>query len=344
MRYLAFCPIAYGFDIMRPLQAEARRRGQDFAWFTLDGLHEALAPDERRVASLEDALAFAPDAVFSPVHWVPHQLPGAKVQVFHGFDLDKHGRDDHFRLRGGFDLLLTQGPSTTTRFAQMAEQLGYFEVVETGWAKLDPLFDPAVAARPVPAGKPVILYASTFSRRVNSIAEMLPALQPLMRSGRYHWLLSTHPKTDPSLVEQLRDAARLPGVEFVREEPLIPVLKAADVMLCDTSSIVYEFLLQEKPAITLRNLYPGPHLIDMASPTELPQALEQALAPSPALREAITTFGQHIHPARDAGAAARSLDAVARHLAEFSPRRPKPLGWWRRRSNTRKLQRGLRGN
>ena len=133
MRYLAFAPLAYALDIMRPLQAEALRRGDEFAWLAFGDVRENLRADEMQLDQ-DQAMAYQPDAIFSPVDWVPYWLPGIKVMVFHGFDTNKRNDDVHFRIRGWYDLFLTQGPSTTKRFAQLAQQHGYFDAQQTGWA------------------------------------------------------------------------------------------------------------------------------------------------------------------------------------------------------------------
>ena len=113
----------------------------------------------RPVAHARAAVALRPRAVFSAANWVPTFVSGAKVQVFHGFNVEK--RDEargHFRVRGLFDLYCTQGPATTARFSELAAREGHFKVVETGWPKLDPVFrgeDPLAPRDLIPMHPPV---------------------------------------------------------------------------------------------------------------------------------------------------------------------------------------------
>ena len=46
----------------------------------------------------------------------------------------------------------------------------------------------------------------------------------------------------------------------------MPLLQRADAMLCDSSSIILEFMFLDKPVVTFRNSHPGPHLIDVDRP------------------------------------------------------------------------------
>ena len=71
---------------------------------------------------------------------------------------------------------------------------------------------------------------------------------------------------------------------------MLPFLRAADVMLCDTSSIAFEFLLLHKPVVTFRNWKPGPHLIDVQDEERVGGALERALEYPSDLVKSITKF------------------------------------------------------
>ena len=63
-------------------------------------------------------------------------------------------------------------------------------------------------------------------------------------------------------VEQYK-ALQNDNLTFVETDNVLPLLQAADVMLCDTSSILLMFILQRKPVVTFCNQAPGEHLIDV---------------------------------------------------------------------------------
>ncbi|MEP6881489.1 MAG: CDP-glycerol glycerophosphotransferase, partial [Dokdonella sp.] len=116
-RYLLFATNLYALPILRPIAQAVVASGGEVAWFVVRSLAAYMEPNERLLRDLDQVEAFAPRAVFSASNWVPYFFPGIKVQVFHGFSVDKRSPErGHFRVRGLFDLYCTQGPSTTLPF------------------------------------------------------------------------------------------------------------------------------------------------------------------------------------------------------------------------------------
>ena len=161
MKFLLYISYSYGFPIVRPLQAEILKRGFEVKWFVeIEESKKKLEAGEVLLNTVDEVLAYKPDAVLVAANEVPHFFPGIKVQLFHGFSVNKRSKDKgHFRIRGLFDLYCTQGPSTTKRFKKLAKQHGHFKVVQTGWPKVDILF-PSEEKK---AANPTIFLASTFN-------------------------------------------------------------------------------------------------------------------------------------------------------------------------------------
>jgi hypothetical protein len=311
-RYLLYGNHLYILAILRPLQDAIRKKGGVVAWFVPDELAPYLTPDERRLNSVDDVMAYDPAAVLVPGNVVPDFFPGIKVEVFHGFNARKRpAKRGHYRIRGFFDLYCTQGPDTTRNFRTLAEQHGFFDVVETGWPKMDPLFP--LDIDPVRNDPPVVLLTSTFTPRLSAAKPLLEIVRRLSATGNYRWWVHFHPKMDPFVVEAYRGMEG-ENLELVETDNVIPYLQKADVMVSDTSSIVSEFLLQHKPVITLRNRRPGSHLIDIPEPEQLSHALQLALKPSDALMAAIRTYTDEIHPYRDGRSSERVLAAVDKFI------------------------------
>ena len=278
---LLFAAELYALPILRPLAAAAERAGLRTAWLVPEVLAAHLRRDERRLRSARTTQRFAASAVFSAANWVPASIPGAKVQVFHGFNAQKRPNErGHFRLRGFFDLYCTQGPATTAPFEALAREHGYFAVAQTGWPKLDPLFAaPAAAARALRPddGRPVVLYAATFTQSLTSAPAMLNTLRELTARGDRHWLLTLHPKSEPALLAQYR-ALEGPHAKVLAADRLLDMLHAADVLVSDTSSVIDEFAVQRRPVVTLRNRQPRPFMLDVPWPADVDAAIDHGAA------------------------------------------------------------------
>ncbi len=312
--YLLFATERYALPILQPLADALQAAGHGVHAWLVDGAAGARLDAPVRSVGLREAVALKPRAVFSAANWVPTFLSGPKVQLFHGFNVEK--RDDargHFRVRGLFDLYCTPGPATTAPFRALAARHPHFAVVETGWPKLDPLFRDdrgASAALRAPAqGRPTVLFVSTFPERLSAAPHLFDAIAAEVARGDRYWLLTLHPKCAPALFDRYRSLAG-PNAAFVETEQLMAAQRAADVLVADTTSVVSEFVVQHKPVVTFRNRAPKPHMLDFDDPSALPALLAQAFAPSASLRQALADYADAIHPYRDGHASERVIAAT----------------------------------
>ena len=62
--YLFFVSVAYSYPILRPLQDEIRRRGDEVAWFVEPDCTVLLDQDERWLQSVQEVMDYQPIAVF----------------------------------------------------------------------------------------------------------------------------------------------------------------------------------------------------------------------------------------------------------------------------------------
>ena len=338
-RYLFFASLSYSFSILRPLQEEIRRRGGEAAWFLEPTCEDWLSADERRLHTIEEVMAYDPIAVFAPGNHVYDFFPGVKVQVFHGYAMNKRADriDDHFTIRGWFDIYCTQGPSSTPYFRELEKKHGFFKVYETGWPKVDPFF---TAPPEAPRERPAILYAPTFSRHITSAPALHDTIEEMVRTRPWDWIVTFHPKLDDQeLIARYRALAeKYPHVSFHRSNDGLPTFRKIDAMLCDSSSIIVEVEMLDKPVVTFCNTTPGPYLIDVLHPQEVAPALERALSRPPELLAAMQAYTAHHEAHRDGHNSARVLDAVDDFIAHYRGKiKPKPLNLIRKVKIRRKL-------
>lgn len=334
--YLLFCTKLYSLDILRPLGRAAAERGFQVAWFTTVG-KEYLREGERVLDTAQQVLDWKPDVVLVPGNWVPPFFPGIKVQVFHGFPVEKPPADRNFRIRGVFDLYCTQGPTSTGPFSKLAEKHGYFRVQETGWSKVDPLFQEEPAPLALEGDRPIVLFGSTFTERMTAAPHLIDAIARMAAEGRWQWLVTLHPKLPAALIDRYR-ALEGPSLRFIETPDLLPAMKAADVMLCDTSSISTEFMLQHRPLVTFRGVNPGEHQVDVLEVDEVEGALASALEGSDGRESKVRHFVSQMHPYRDGRSSERAIEACEGFLREGrTGLKRKPLSLLRKWRARRKL-------
>lgn len=342
--YLLFAEQLYSYTILRPIQEAILKRGDDVTWYIHKIPNLLNENDAPALSTVHEVQQYNPDAIFVPTNWVPDFFPGIKVEIFHGFNVGKRANSsqDHFRIRGHFDLYCTQGPDTTKPFQDLASQHKYFRVAETGWSKLDPMFnckEPDLLRNQINTDKPIIFYASTFSPKLTSSPLLIEAIKKLAKSGKWHWVVTLHPKSKPEVINAYRNI-QSKNLTFVEPgEEVIPMLYAADAMLCDTSSIFIEYLLLNKPVVTFNTSVPGPHLIDVNSIDQIEPALLKALSRPPELMTEIKKYIDKIHPCRDGNASERILDATEEFInSDKSDLKPKPWNLGRKFQMRKKLK------
>ncbi|MDG1752369.1 MAG: CDP-glycerol glycerophosphotransferase family protein [Thalassotalea sp.] len=320
-KYLLNISQNYSFSILRPVQSAILKRNAEVAWF-IQGSSVNRAyfhSDEKVLNSIEEVMAYSPDAVLFPANIAPTFLPGINVAVFHGFDagkLDKKGNNDHYKVRNCFDLYCTQGPESTAQFSRMAEKHQSFSVKETGWCALDPLFQFKSPTKDNDI--PTILMCSTFSKHLTCAPHLFETIKQLSKKGSWRWLLQFHPKMDNEIVKQYK-TLESEYLSFIETDDVIPLLKEADVMVCDTSSVLIMFLLQGKPVVTFKNINPQNYLIDIDDPSKLEQSIKLALKQPKELMANIQNFIDDTHPYQDGRSSERLLDAIEEKLTERTP-------------------------
>jgi CDP-glycerol glycerophosphotransferase (TagB/SpsB family) len=333
-RIILFCQRAYSFSILRPLEIAARARNVDVLWYVGPAIVQRFPyrADSAVTSSIAELEGFAADAIFVPGNDVPYYLRGVKAQIFHGFAGEKKG---HFRIRGYFDLYLTQGPYFTCRFEALRARHRNFDVAETGWPKLDQLFDGSIntaalsAKYCITAGRSVVLYAPTFSPSLTSAQALLRQWQALAATTDWVILIKFHPLMEPAVVQEYRNAfAASANIHIVDDDDITPLLMIADVMVSDTSSVVYEFLLLDKPVVTYKSSARDIHWCDIDTPQALESMCREALAGG-RLRD--NPVKDAYHPYTDGQSAARMLDAVEAYIRQHSVPDKRSLNWFRRR-------------
>lgn len=308
-KFLIYISYSYSIPIGKPLQEEIERRGYKVYWFSdLENTKHYFSENEKILNTVEEVLTYDPDIVLTATDNVAHFFPGIKVQIFHGFLSNKRQEmNAHFKIRGFFDLYTSQGPSTTEIFQQLAKKHGYFEVIETGWSKVDPLFP--IVQKSI-TEKPIILISSTFTTSL-SLAKndfVYEEIKRLSQTGKYQFLCVMHPKLEDEIKLKFKNLEN-ENFSYFDTTDLIPLFRKADLMFSDTTSAIVEFLLQEKPVVTFRTKKPFEHLINVTEVSEIENAINLALTKPENVMKAIRDYIEWTHPYFDGKSSERVIDA-----------------------------------
>ena len=215
---------------------------------------------------LRTSSLFVVDNAYLPVHVAPHRRGTTVVQVWHGVGaLKRFGADtatgltepERSFLHHHYDAVICAGKAARAPYAA-ALRTPLDHVLALGSPRTDVFFDAdalaaararLLTAYPALVGKRVVLYAPTFRGRGRGkfaapgfdAAAVRAALPP-----GHVLALKSHPNLDPALVAKAGfDVVIDPAME------LNDALAAADVLVTDYSSSIYEWALLRRPLVLL---------------------------------------------------------------------------------------------
>ena len=341
MRILLFCENRYAIDILNPLQEYVTDNNlpHEVMWY----IHKPkistfeYASKVRWTNSIQEAYDFSPEAVFVPGNIVPYYLPGVKIQVLHGYAAEKK---DHWIIRRYFDTYFTQGPYFTRHFKALSEEYGDFEVVETGWPKQDWIkrnlhtYDAERQRLLDSTGrKRIILYAPTFSPKLTSLPleGMKERLGELAEHNDALVVMKFHPLTRKEWADEYRAwAESKDNVIFVNQgENITKYQLMSDVLISDTSSTVYEFLLLSRPVITVRTIAKDIYWENTATPDGLEEAYRRAMNDPEAIARRQWIVDNY-DPYLDGHVCERMLNAAADYIRRHGVPSKRRLNLWRK--------------
>ena len=334
MKLILFCNLPYAFSMLKPLEDEAKKRGYNLLWYVPSAIIEEFPyPNSNYTSSITELESFKSDAIIVPGNDVPYWLQGVKVQISHGLAGEKK---DHFRIREYFDLYLTQGPYFTDRFQALADKHKNFEVIETGWCRLDRLFvrDKVIETKKKELlekynVKNIVLYAPTFSPSLTSGDKLVDTIDRLSLNSDILVIIKFHDKMSPKIKEKYQSLENK-NLIISNEKDITPLLMISDLMISDTSSVVYEFLLQDRPVVTLNTISDTINWENLNSESEVePKVLDILNGNDRFDREKTINL---YHPLTDGKSAIRMIDAILdyknRHGVPTHRRLP-PLRKWK---------------
>jgi CDP-ribitol ribitolphosphotransferase len=333
MKYLFYIAKAYSIPIIQPLAVYLDSQGIDYRFYVSDKVRERKPEnwqDSKVLTQLRDAKRFHPDFVLCPGNFVDFRIPGLKVQLFHGLGVEKAV---HYKIRHFFDVYLTSGPFVTKKFEQLQQKHKYFLIRETGWPKIDYILNyPSEGIREkleIPADKKIVLYAPTFSTSHESATALTKIILKIMKEDEF-WIFKFHELMDPELLKEYKSLDQNKAQVLVDAE-ITPYLHAADVMISDTSSVIYEFMVLDKPIITFRTQARKDKGIDIQVPEELRSALDRCFSDRNEFKENRKRNLEEINPYLDGKISERVFKNLGKiYRDNEKAQKKKPLNLFRK--------------
>ncbi len=119
------------------------------------------------------------------------------------------------------------------------------------------------------------------------------------------------------------------NVLFIEERNIIKYLLIADLMISDTSSVVYEFLLLDKPVITFKNNSLAVKWDNQLTYNGLVERVVENLLEDPFKQERLNILKEY-HPYTDGNSAKRMVDTVEEYIKKNGVPEKRLISWFRR--------------
>jgi len=331
MKCLFYIAKIYSIPIIKPLVEYCNQTNIEYGFYISQKVENNF-PDEwdpnKKIESVSEAKKFHPDFIICPGNFIDFRIPGIKVQIFHGLGVEKKS---HYKIRHFFDVYLTSGPFVTEKFKKLQKKYGYFLVKETGWPKVDYILNYDTTNLrgkfSIPKNKKVILYAPTFSRSMESASDLLPVIPGIAKKNEI-WLLKFHELMDKKVIESIRNKNQS-NLRVIDTIDITPLLHLSDIIISDTSSVIYEFLTLHKPVITYRTHGRKDKGINIHYPHQLREAVNKAFSTSFNIRAKKQLA--EVNPYLDGNISKRILDTL-KDIKRNSllPEKKKPVNLFRK--------------
>lgn len=331
MRFLFYISKKYSIPIIEPLVKYLNSTDHEYSFFVSEKVKRAF-PESWDIKlildDLKNAKKYKPDFIIVPGNFVDYRIPGIKVQIFHGLGVEK---TSHYKIRHFFDVYCTSGPFVTKRFLELKKKYKYFEIIETGWPKVDHIlsykFSDFDKKDIFPEGKKIILFAPTHSTKMQSATDLMISIPKIMKEDEF-WLIKFHELMDKSLVLEFKQNLKA-EVLFIDDQDITPYLYAADILISDTSSVLYEFMLLDKPVITYKTLSRFEKGINIVDPFVLRDGIDWSLTNPKEHREQRTKHLQEINPYLNGSISEHLITKLIENCEELSKIK-KPLNLFRK--------------
>ena len=333
MKFLFYISKRYSIPIIQPLVESLKKMEHEFAFFVSEKVNKGI-PNEWKefliMNEVDKAIIYHPDFVIVPGNFVDPRIPAIKVQIFHGLGIEK---SSHYKIRHFFDVYCTSGPFVTERYNKLQKRYKYFLVRETGWTKIDHILNyPTENLKMrlnIPDDKKIILFAPTHSRKMQSAEDLLHVIPKIINETEI-WLLKFHELMRKEIYWNFRKNIS-ENIRIIEDHDVTSYLHLADVLISDTSSVIYEFMVLDKPVITLKTHSRTDKGINITDPKDLRKSIDRSLEKPDEFSSNRKKHLEEINPYLDGKISERLINTLLEiKEKDLLPKKKKPLNLFRK--------------
>jgi CDP-glycerol glycerophosphotransferase (TagB/SpsB family) len=120
---------------------------------------------------------------------------------------------------------------------------------------------------------------------------------------------------DKEIIE-LYKSLQSKNLQVIDSDNITPLLQISDILISDTSSVVYEFLLLDKPAVTLNSASEHINWANFSSSDMVYNEVTNILQKVDNFKEKRAKIIELYHPYSDGKSSARMVDATKQYIAQ----------------------------
>ena len=153
---------------------------------------------------------------------------------------------------------------------------------------------------------------------MESSYELLPIIPEIIKKDEF-WMIKFHELMEKRVIRIFKNYLTKNCI-IINDTDITPYLHAADLMISDTSSVLYEFMILDKPVITFKTISRFDKGINIDDPKELRSTIDHVLDNPDEHRHNRTLHLNEVNPYRDG----KTAERVTAYLEEVLKKQLKP--------------------